>query len=97
MINIYRDIIFQFQDADVGVERTMFESFYYEQWIYSDVIDMWCILLNCEEFRRYNSKQTKLYCNTHVTVCFLCFFNNKIVFKNKYFVLILFYDISLYL
>ena len=94
MINIYRDIIFQFQDADIGVERTMFESFYYEQWIYSDIIDMWCILLNYEEFRRSNSKQSKLYCNTQVTVCF---FNNKIVFKNKYFVLILFYDISLYL
>ncbi|PWA35250.1 ulp1 protease family, C-terminal catalytic domain-containing protein [Artemisia annua] len=62
-----KDIIFQFEDSGIGVERAKFESFYYEQWIFSDIIDVWCILLNHKEFRRSNSRQSKLFCNTQVT------------------------------
>ncbi|PWA52864.1 hypothetical protein CTI12_AA450410 [Artemisia annua] len=65
-----KDIIFQFEDSAIGVERTKFESFYYEQWIFSDIIDVWCILLNYKEFRRSNSGQSKLFSNTQVTVFF---------------------------
>ncbi|PWA39213.1 ulp1 protease family, C-terminal catalytic domain-containing protein [Artemisia annua] len=62
-----KDIIFQFEDSGIGVERAKFESFYYEQWIFSDIIDVRCILLNHKEFRRSNSGQSKLFCNTQVT------------------------------
>ncbi|PWA60022.1 ulp1 protease family, C-terminal catalytic domain-containing protein [Artemisia annua] len=62
-----KDIIFQFEDSGIGVERAKFKSFYYEQWIFSDIIDVWCILLNHKEFRRSNSTQSKLFCNTQVT------------------------------
>ncbi|PWA56980.1 ulp1 protease family, C-terminal catalytic domain-containing protein [Artemisia annua] len=62
-----KDIIFQFEDSGIGVERAKFESFYYEQWIFSDIIDVWCILLNHKEFRRSNSGQSKLFCYTQVT------------------------------
>ncbi|PWA89648.1 ulp1 protease family, C-terminal catalytic domain-containing protein [Artemisia annua] len=62
-----KDIIFQFEDSGIGVERAKFESFYYEQWIFSDIIDVWCILLNHKEFRRSNSGQSKFFCNTQVT------------------------------
>ncbi|PWA79651.1 hypothetical protein CTI12_AA202940 [Artemisia annua] len=54
-------------NSGIGVERAKFESFYYEQWIFSDIIDVWCILLNHKEFRRSNSGQSKLFCNTQVT------------------------------
>ncbi|PWA75281.1 ulp1 protease family, C-terminal catalytic domain-containing protein [Artemisia annua] len=62
-----KDIIFRFEDSAIGVERAKFESFYYEQWIFSDIIDVWCILLNYKEFRRSNSGQSKLFYNTQVT------------------------------
>ncbi|PWA63872.1 hypothetical protein CTI12_AA348970 [Artemisia annua] len=62
-----KDIIFQFEDSTIGVERTKFEYFYSEQWIFSDIIDVWCILLNYKEFRISNSGQSKLFCNTQVT------------------------------
>ncbi|GKC47693.1 ulp1 protease family, C-terminal catalytic domain-containing protein, partial [Tanacetum coccineum] len=57
------DVLFQL-DGSKGIARARFEYFYYNQWLYTEMIDIWCIILNVKERKTSALRQSRLFCDT---------------------------------